>query len=187
VSSRNLLSSRASKSGRASERVRGEERSASTLKKEGQEATATSRASSLFLLFLPLLPSKTASATKSWSYSPRNRRDEKLTSRRHLIIYLGQRDRGRNWPDFPSMRSRWSPRDGTNEETWLYRLLHTGAAAGPIRGSAIRMRFHSSLQLWYSSTLLSTVSILTSKIWSLDATSSPSPTLEDSRACSHNS
>lgn len=93
-----------------------------------KEATATFRVPSSLLLFLPLLLSKTASATKSWSYSPRNRRDEKLTSRRHLIIYLGQRDRGRNWPDFLSMRSRWSPRDGADEETWLYRLLHAGAA-----------------------------------------------------------
>lgn len=94
-----------------------------------KEAAATSRVppSPLFL-FLPLLPSKTALATKSWSYSPRNRRDEKLTSRRHLIIYRGQRDRGCNWADFLSMRSRWSPRDGADEETWLYRLLHTGAA-----------------------------------------------------------
>lgn len=124
--------------------------------------------SSFFFRFFPRKLHR--KATKSWSYSPRIRTDEKLTSRRHLIIYLGQRDRGRNWPDFLSMRSRWSPRDGADEETWLYRLLHTGsAAAGPIRGSAIRVRFPFSLRLWYSPTLPSTVSILASKIWSLDA------------------
>jgi len=132
-------------------RVRKGKWSASTLKKEGKEAMVTSRVPLLILLFLPLLPSKTASATKSWSYSSRNRRDEKLTSRRHLIIYLRQRDRGCNWLDFLSMQSRWSPRDGADEETWLYRLLHTGAARrlGRSEGSAIRVRFPFSLWLRY--------------------------------------
>lgn len=165
------------------ERIRVEER-----RKEGSRGNF-SRVPTL-LLFLPLLPSRKlrrqyeklivlAAESKRWKANFEAPSDN---------IPIGQRDRGRNWPDFPSMRRvDASPRDGADEETWLYRLLHSrrgAAAAGPIRGSVIRVAFPLSpfdFSRYSLDSPPATVFLFSPAKFdpSMHRSSSPSPTLQE--------